>query len=231
MEVRRSPLIALIAALITALITGWVLGAAAPAPAEDLPEVSAQPPWQFHKRNDHPETGYVVYKRKPLGSKFVAYRLEAIIDAPPDVVAAAARNDFVDPEAEQKNIDTTVLRDDADVTVIYSYIHLPLISDRDITTRAERSFDPATGTHRISWRAVNDGPPPKKGVVRLQKSDGSWVFSPAGEQQTRAVYETHTEVAGAMPAWLVNSMLNKSIVRGIARLRAKVDYEKKGDGE
>ena len=193
--------------------------------AQGPPEVSAQPAWQLHRRGGEPEAGYVVYKRKPLGSKYFAYRLEAVLLAPLELVAAASRKDGP-PESRPKNIDFTVLREDEDVRVVYSYIHLPLIADRDITTRMDRSYDAATETHRIAWRVVDEGPPPKKGVVRLRKSDGAWEFSPEGDEQTRVIYETHTEVAGSMPAWLVNSMTDDSILDGFQRLLEKVELER-----
>jgi len=211
------------------LVLLWAGGAEAAA-AEAPSAVSAQPDWQIHDRNDEPDSGYVVYRRKPAGSDYYAYRLEAVIDAPPAVVAAAGRANIADPSAAQENMTKTLLSDDGDVVVVYTYIDLPMISDRDVTTRAERSFDPQTGSYRVEWAATDEGPPPKKGVVRLHQSTGFWLFAPLEGGRTRATYESHTEIAGSIPVWLVNSMMTDTVVDGIVRLRARVDGGRGGEG-
>jgi hypothetical protein len=125
----------------------------------------------------------------------------------------------VDPEERQSNTEKSILRDDDELILVYSYISLPLVSDRDVTTESERSHDPETGSYRLAWRASDKGPPPKRGVVRLPRSDGSWTFAPLQGDRTFAVYESHAEIGGAMPAWLVNSMMTDTMVQGIVGLR------------
>lgn len=208
------------------LWAGWIDAAAA-----DNPSVaSGQRDWQIHDRNDEPGADYVVYRRKPTGSDYYAYRLEAVIDAPPAVVAAAGRANIADPSAAQANMTKTLLSDNGDVVVVYTYIDLPMISDRDVTTRAERSFDPITGTYRVEWAATDEGPPPKKGVVRLQQSTGFWIFAPLEGGRTRATYESHTEIAGSIPVWIVNSLMTDTVVDGIVKLRARIDGDRRGEG-
>lgn len=206
---------------VAALVSFTLLAgpAASDTVAKPLPAVSAQPPWDIHQRYDDPEEAYTVYKRKPAGSDYDAYRLEAVIDAPPAVVARAARRQLVDPEDHQRSMEKTILRDDDEAILVYAYISLPLVSDRDVTTEAEQFHDAETGAYRLAWRASEQGPPPKKGVVRLQKSDGSWTFTPLEGNRTFAVYESHAETGGAMPAWLVNSMMTDTVVEGIVGLR------------
>ncbi len=200
---------------------------AIPCTGESLPEVSAQPPWVLYGQNDDSEAGYVMYKRRPVGSDYSAYRLEAVVDSPPDLVAVAAVKTIAHP---QKNMDKTILRDDAEAIVVYSYIHInvPFISDRDVISRVERFYDPATETHRLTWEATDEGPPPKDGVIRLNHSEGSWTFTPESPDKTRAVYVTHTEIAGSMPPWLVNSTMSGTLVEGIESLRETVDRERQG---
>jgi len=211
------------------LVAGMLLlsaGLAERAAADTAPDVSATPEWRLHDQSDDPAAGYVVYKRKPPGSDYHAYRLEAVLDAPPAVVAAAARANIADPAAAQSNMKKTVLHDDGEVVVVYTYIDLPLVSDRDVTTRARRSFDPQTGTYRVEWRATDEGPTPRKGVVRLEQSSGFWAFAPLEGGRTRATYESHTEIAGSIPIWLVNSIMTDTVVDGIMRLRARVDGDR-----
>jgi hypothetical protein len=71
----------------------------------------------------------------------------------------------------------------------------------------------------MSWKATNEGPPPKDGVIRLNRSEGFWRFTPTPEGNTLAVYVSHTEIAGSIPAWVVNSVMSDTMVQGIEGLR------------
>ena len=166
----------------------------------------------------------------PPGSDFDAYRLEAVIDAPPAVVAAAARADMADPAAAPANSEKTVLRDEGDEVVVYTYADLPMVSDRDVITHARQSFDAQSGTHRLEWRATDEGgPAPKEGVVRIEQSSGSWTFSPLDGGRTRAVYENHSDLAGSIPAWVINPLMTEAVVDGLVRLRARVGRDAGGE--
>jgi hypothetical protein len=189
--------------------------------ADDLPDVAAHAPWTLHERSEDPENGWVLYRREVRGSEFAAFRLEAEISSEPAIVAAAAHQNLTDPDVRRKNMTKTVLRDDARETIIYSYIDMPLVSDRDVTTRTVWSRDPGRDRYLMEWQASEEGPAPKKGVVRLRTSSGSWLFTPVAGG-TRAVYESHTDIGGVLPGWLVNGMMLDTVVDGIVNLRARV---------
>lgn len=193
----------------------------------DLPEVGARPPWTLLSRSDDPGAGYVIEKRKVAGSDFPTFRLEAILDSPPDVVARVAVKNLSDPDYHQDNTEKAILRDDSEGLVVYSYIYIntPFVSDRDIISKIDRSYDLETQVHRLSWKAIDEGPPKKDGVIRLDRSEGSWTFSPEAGGKTRAVYESYTEIAGYIPAWIVNSTMSKTMVQGIEDLRTAVRKE------
>jgi hypothetical protein len=211
-----------------ALALGWAaLAAPVPAAADDLPEVGARPPqWSLHDQRDDLAGGYAVYRRELPGSEMPAYRLEAVLDAPPSAVAAAAARTAADPEAREANMEKTVLRDDGDTIVVYSYIHMPVVADRDVITRAELSRDPATGVHRMSWQVTDEGPPPRPGVVRLTRSSGAWEFAPLPDGRTRVVYENHTDIGGSIPAWIVEPMMDDTVAQNFVRLRERVERER-----
>lgn len=197
---------------------------------ESLPSVDAQIPWTMELENARPSAPYTVYKRMPPGSPYAAYRLEATLDAPPEAVAKAARENMLDLDSDPQ-MKRTIVRNDGDVVVVHSYIPMPpLISDRDVVTRAERRFDPATKSYHLVWRSTDEGPPPADGVIRLARSDGSWRFEPLPGGRTRVTYESHTEIAGSLPAWVVNTMMNQQVVNGFEGLRARVERNQASGG-
>jgi hypothetical protein len=210
------------AALRLATVVALCALMAAPSLAENLPDVSARPAWTPSERNDDPLNAYTLYTRELPGSDFPAHRLEAILDAPPAVVAEAMVKNIADVDVHQKNIEKTIVRNEGDLTVLYTYIDLPLVRDRDVTTRTELSHDPETNVYRVNWHVTDEGPPPKDGVVRLEKSNGSWVFAPLGDGRTHAVCEIHTEIGGFIPAWLVNAGMADSIVFAVSSLRERL---------
>ena len=207
---------------VASLVFGLLTLPPAAAAAEELPSVDAQVPWTLELENARPRAPYTLYKRMPAGSPYAAYRLEATLDASPEAVARAARQNMVDLDADPM-MKRTIVRNEGDVVVVHSYIPMsPLISDRDVVTRTERRFDPATQSYHVVWNSTNDeGPPPADGVIRLARSDGSWLFEPLPGGRTRVTYESHTEIAGSLPAWLINSMMNQQVVNGFEGLRAR----------
>lgn len=209
-----------------------ILFAASTSFSEDLPQVGSRPPWTLLSQSEEPGSGYMLYQRDTAESEASTFRLEAIVDSTPDLVAAAAAKSIVDPEYSQANTDKRVLRDDDETIVVYNYIHIlaPFVSDRDVISRIERSYDPASQSHRLVWQAIDEGDPPKRdGVIRLERSEGSWTFSPEADGTTRAVYVSHTEIAGYLPAWIVDRQMSKTMVEGIENLRLAVERERRGD--
>ena len=221
-----------------AVALGGVAGAVAA--AEDsqpralpraLPAVGAHAPWQLAERNEDPAAGWVVYKRRLADSDSEVFRLEAVIDAPPARVAEAFRRNVVDPAVSQRHTSKTVLRDEGDIVVVHSYIDMPLVSDRDVISRCERVAASGAGSYRFQWWATDQGPAPAPGVVRIEKSDGYWEFRPMDDPEagpggrTLATYESHTEIGGMVPAWLVNQLMLDTVVDGLDHLRARVQQD------
>jgi hypothetical protein len=98
-----------------------------------------------------------------------------------------------------------VLKRDDDSVIAYQRISAPMTSDRDYTVRVHWSSK--KGEHGMvyshRWETDNAaGPPEKRGVVRVNSCEGSWVLEPTGPDKTRATYMVYTDSGGMIPKFI-----------------------------
>jgi hypothetical protein len=162
------------------------------------PDPAAAADWEKLDSFESSPGPYELRRRQASGSSVTEYRIEAELGVGVD---RAVRAHLARPADE----DQELLVDQGDVQIVYLRIATPLIADRDLVLRNERRIDPEAGIYRFEWRAVPEqGPPVPDGVVRIERSEGSWVFQPRGDAHTQVVFTSLTDVGGRVPAWLVN---------------------------
>lgn len=114
-----------------------------------------------------------------------------------------------------------VLKREGDSLVAYQRISAPLTSDRDYTIRVKTSTKKAErGTTYFShWQTDNSaGPPEKRGVIRVNLCEGSWLLEPIGPNATRATYMIYTDSGG----WIPKSIKESGSQIGIRKLFAAI---------
>jgi hypothetical protein len=145
--------------------------------------------------------------------------MEVLFDAKPDDVLAAIEHNQLDPEALPANFERVVLRRDGSAMVSHDKIDVPFLADRDVILYTETLKEPASGRHIVRWHALDDeGPPPEGGVVRMPSSRGSWTLTPR-DGGTLAIYESHVELGGSLPASFVEARMPKEIVQQAHEVR------------
>ena len=144
----------------------------------------------------------------------VHYRIRGRIDAPPAALVRAARVIAADPTRAPEGQKRQLLSRTAKAFVVYTRIDLPpLFGDRDIITRGVTSIDGASGVHRIRWRAIEYPTlPPVDGVVRIASAEGRWEFTPIEGSASNVMYDTHMDLGGSLPRWLIQGMLSDTVV-------------------
>jgi hypothetical protein len=177
--------------------------------------------WRLVER----ETDYVLYKRQAAGSAVAAYRLEADFSAPVERVAQAHLREAPQRGGKEDGDRPRMrmLRDEGDVKIIYNYVSVPLVADRDLVLRSRQQLDPKAGVYRFLWHTVTDeGPPVPEGVVRIQRSEGMWEFTRVEPERTHVVFESLTDIGGSIPAWLVNRLYRGQVLGQFEDLRRKL---------
>jgi hypothetical protein len=178
--------------------------------------------WELKQKSDDPAHGYALYVRPRAGSEYDEYRLEVTVDGKVEHVIAALEHNMLDPDTYPKGMKRTLLRREDRMMVSYDYIEVPFLSDRDVVIQTEIGRDPKTGQPNIRWHAIQgEGPAPRDGVVRMPSSSGSWTLTPRA-RGTLAVYQSHVELGGSIPAAIVESRMPAEIVQQAVNLRRRV---------
>jgi hypothetical protein len=151
---------------------------------------------------------YRIFSREVEGESFVRYRASGTIDAEPEVLVRSVRVIAADPERAPAGQTRRLLSTDGGAFVTWTVIDMPpLFSDRDIVTRGVSSADEQTGARRIDWTTTDDAKAPESpDVIRIRKAAGFWAFTPNGTT-TDVSYETHLDLGGSLPGWLVQGMM------------------------
>jgi hypothetical protein len=176
-----------------------------------------------------------LYSRLPAGSAFRAYRFETRVDASPSEACDAAMSFASSPDRSPAGQNRTILAQTGDSLLVYTHVELPLVADRETTTRIAKRIDTAANTCRLEWGDANDeGPPPTQGRVRIVDSRGFWQFEPiaaGGEREAHVVYESYANPGGRIPAWIINSAMSSSLADQIDGLRDVIDERREATPE
>jgi len=79
--------------------------------------------------------------------------------------------------------------------------------------------DPQTKVVTINGPTVADYVPEKKNIVRVHRSYGKWIISPAGNKTVKVDYTLETDPGGSIPAWLVNMFATKGPMESFRKLK------------
>jgi len=118
-----------------------------------------------------------------------------------------------------------VLKREGDTIIVYQRISAPMASDRDYTVRVRKTSKKVEcGTSYFThWEADNAaGPPEKRGVVRVNLCEGSWLLEPAGANTTRATYLIYTDSGGIIPRLIKETGSQIGIRKLFAAIRKQV---------
>jgi hypothetical protein len=190
-----------------------------------------EPGWQLADRRGNGADAYALFVESTPTPGRPAFRVETHFTVAPSVVYAALLEGMLDPKEAPSGQTRKVLQRNADSTVVYTFIDLPLmLSDRELALRVVPTADPKTGIHRVVWSEANDVlPPANDDVVRLEGAQGFWEFRPDGAGGTQAIHMTQTELGGSFPAALGDRLMKGQAVEAVEKLRDRVAHRGASD--
>jgi len=118
----------------------------------------------------------------------------------------------------------TTLKEISPAEVIYhSEVNVPWpVSNRDFIARIKLTQNPATKVMYLNAQNLPSYIPVKEDVVRIQKSDSKWIFTPVSKTATKIEYILFADPGGAVPAWLINMFATKGPMESFTKLKEQV---------
>jgi hypothetical protein len=155
--------------------------------------------WKFISDKD----GVTIYRRQ----RALSHESKSIADiaASTDLVRAVLEDLESYTTFMPYTVECRVLKREGDTIVAYQRISAPMVSDRDYTIRVRTDVKKTPGGTIYSSHWVTDnaaGPPEKRGVVRVNLCEGSWLLEPTGPNSTRATYLIYTDSGGLIPSFI-----------------------------
>src|SRR5256714_15080941 len=180
--------------------------------------------WKFISDKD----GVTIYRRQRTLSK----ESKAIgeIAASTDLVNAVLEDVESYTSFMPYTAECRVLKRDGEMIVAYQRISAPMVSDRDYTIRVHTNAKKAESgmIYSSHWFTDNAaGPSEKRGVVRVNLCDGSWLLEPTGPNSTRAIYQIYTDSGGLIPSFIKERAGPRGIRKFFSRSGKETQNSKK----
>lgn len=172
--------------------------------------VSAQSPhkgisdWSLEKDDD----GIAIFSRAIEGSKFREFKATMTIDTTIDAIIAV----FQDPNSFTQWVhqcsQAEVIEQPSFLEIyVYQVSDMPLlVSDRDVVIKDLYSYTNDYKEWTIEVSAM-EGMVPITDMVRIMDSHGVYKLKENSEGKVDLIWYQHADPAGALPSWLVNTLI------------------------
>jgi hypothetical protein len=184
-------------------------------------EEKKENPWVLKKDKE----GIKVFVRNVEGIEFKEFMGVAVLETPIEKI-----NAIMGDVPNQVNwmcdmIESKVVKADPVNPIQYNVITAPLVSNRDIVIQTRVVKSPGKIVRYFQGITV-DSIPPRKGIVRMPKMVGKWMFESIGKNQTRVTYQNLADPGGSLPAGLVNLTVVKQPFVSIDGMRKQLSNPK-----
>lgn len=174
-------------------------------------------------------SGLTVYCRVKPGSSLKEFKAIGSIGAPTTAVHQVLDDVDSYPVFMPYVTKCRIVKREGTATFTYQRLSPKFCSDRDYTLRIDRKAWASDGglAYLDRWEPANElSPPQKKGVLRVNLCEGSWLLEPVSPNETRATYAVFTDNGGRLPAFIANAASQMAIHKVFAAVRKQVTQPK-----
>ena len=168
--------------------------------------------------------GIKVYTSLVPGSKIKAIKVVSTLDATPSELVAMVM-DIKNSPAWVYHTKSAALIKQVSPSELYYYseVNLPWpVANRDFVAHLMVTQNPDTKVVTIAGPVVPGLVPEKKGIVRIERSNGKWTITPTGNGQINVEYSIFVDPGGDLPSWLVNMFATEGPLQIFRNLRLQL---------
>lgn len=164
-----------------------------------------------------------VYACKVSESKLKAIRANFFLPTTASVLAGHILNVEKYTEWQYNIIKAEVLEVISDLELIYhAEVKAPWpVSNRDLVVRLKITQDPQTNVMTFSIVSIPDYIPPRKGIVRVPRSEGKWTITPVTDG-LKINYSFLVDPGGSLPSWLLNLSIAEGPHKTFSNLTTRI---------
>ncbi len=169
------------------------------------------------------------WRKEVAGSPVVAFRGEAVIDAPIGKVAqvlsdSSRKTEWVHRTVEARNLEIISELERFE----YNHTAMPaILTDREFVFHAKVELDRPKRQVRIAFASADHPAAPVTKYVRGKLLTSRYIMTSLGDgSKTQLMVEIHTDPMGSVPKWLINLFQKswpKNTLKGIRKQVAKAD--------
>jgi hypothetical protein len=182
----------------------------------------AQEDWNLVKE----EAGIKVYTKTESGSKYKAFKAEMQVSCKiENILDVLKKTDSINNWVVNcKGVKLLKSADHEQYYYIETSLPLPF-ENRDMVYHFEY-IEINIGQERVNVTGIPDYIPPRKGIVRMAKTNGYWLLTSVDTNKTEVIYQMHVEPGGLIPAWLANPFIKNVPFSTFRELREIVQKSK-----
>jgi len=185
-----------------------------------LGSASAQNVWKLSTEKE----GIKIYTSMVPDSKVKAIKVECDLNVSAPRLVALLMDVNASPDWVYHTKSCVLLKQvSASELYYYSEISLPWpATNRDFVAHLTATGNPHTKVITITGPVVSGFVPVKRGVVRIDHSNGEWIITPTGREQVKVEYTIHTDPGGSLPSWLVNMFATEGPLQMFRNLKKEL---------
>jgi hypothetical protein len=174
-------------------------------------------PWVLKKDKN----GIKVFIRNVEGIEFKEFLGVITVDFPIEKVDKLMNNVPNQVNWLCDTIESKVIKDDPINPIQYNLITAPLVSNRDVVILTKVTRTPGK-IMRTFQATKHPAVPERKGIVRMPKMIGMWLFEAVGKNQTKVTYQNLADPGGSLPSGLVNMTVVKMPYVSLTNMREQL---------
>jgi hypothetical protein len=183
---------------------------------------SAQENWNLVKE----EAGIKVYTKIQSGSDYKAFKAEMQVSCKIEDIVEVLKNMNSCNNWVVNCKEVKLLKTEENEQYYYIETSLPLpFENRDMIYHFQYS-EINSEQVRVIVTGIPEYIQPREGIVRMVKTNGSWLLTSVDTETTVLTYQMHVEPGGLIPAWLANLYIVKVPFSTFKELRNIVQKSK-----